>query len=157
MDYLYTIRHFLTVLAMRLQHAVMNAPEGFDSFDPGHGIRSPRKILEHCVGMTVNVRHIYVGKEIEVHDSNPWEDMTWEELISEFHDALHDLDEAIEEHQPPSQQVLFRLFQGPLCDAMTHIGQMIMIRRIMNAPVENVPYWKLDLKVGRVDGDQPME
>ena len=57
MDYLYTIRHFLTVLAMRLQHAIMNAPEEFDSFDPGHGIRSPRKILEHCVGMTVNVRY----------------------------------------------------------------------------------------------------
>lgn len=157
MDYLYTIRHFLAVLAMRLQHAVRNAPPGYETFDPGHGIRPPKQILEHCVRMIANVRLIYLGKEPQAHESNPWEDLTWQELITEFHDALHDLDEAIEEHQPPSEEVLFRLFQGPLCDAMTHIGQLIMIRRMMNAPVENVPYWKLDLKVGRVDADQPMD
>jgi hypothetical protein len=47
-----------------------------------------------------------------------------------------------------------RLFQGPLADALTHVGQLAMMRRLAGAPVKGENYYKAEIRAGRVGADQ---
>jgi hypothetical protein len=47
-----------------------------------------------------------------------------------------------------------RLFQAPLADALTHVGQIAMLRRLSGAPMLGENYFKADITVGRVGAEQ---
>jgi hypothetical protein len=49
-----------------------------------------------------------------------------------------------------------RLFQGPLADALTHVGQLAMLRRLAGSPVRGEDFFVADIATGRVDPDQPV-
>jgi hypothetical protein len=46
------------------------------------------------------------------------------------------------------------MFQGPLADALTHVGQLATLRRIAGAPVRGENYVKSDIVAGRVGVEQ---
>lgn len=46
------------------------------------------------------------------------------------------------------------LFQGPIADALTHVGQIALLRRMAGAPVRAENYFKADVVVGRVGPEQ---
>ena len=46
------------------------------------------------------------------------------------------------------------MFQGPIADALTHIGQIGMMRRMAGAPVRGENYFKADIAAGRVGAEQ---
>ncbi len=47
-----------------------------------------------------------------------------------------------------------RLFQGPVADALTHVGQLAMLRRAAGAPIRGENYYKAEIAAGRVGLDQ---
>ena len=47
------------------------------------------------------------------------------------------------------------LFQGPISDVLTHIGQLAMLRRQDLSPVRSEVYVKADIASGRVGIEQP--
>ena len=47
-----------------------------------------------------------------------------------------------------------KLFQGPIADALTHVGQLAMMRRAAGAPVKGENYFVADITVGRVGQEQ---
>jgi hypothetical protein len=48
-----------------------------------------------------------------------------------------------------------RLVQGPIADALTHTGQLAMLRRIEGTPIKGENYARAQVTVGRVSADQP--
>jgi hypothetical protein len=79
--------------------------------------------------------------------------LEWNEEIARFHQALADFDSylasAAELHAPCE-----RLFQGPIADALTHVGQIAMLRRIAGTPMKGENYSRAKIEAGRVGADQ---
>jgi hypothetical protein len=47
-----------------------------------------------------------------------------------------------------------KLIQGPLADALTHVGQLAMLRGMAGVPVRPESYPRAEIVVGRVGIDQ---
>lgn len=143
------LRHTVAVLAYRGGKAVSNAPAGFDEFSAGDTTRTPGQILAHigdlldwAVGLT---KGEYVFRE-----STP---LPWEQEIARFFEALREFDACLASDVPlgfPAE----RLFQGPIADALTHVGQIAILRRIAGAPMKGENYFKAEIVAGRVGPEQ---
>jgi hypothetical protein len=48
-----------------------------------------------------------------------------------------------------------RLFQGPIADALTHVGQLAMLRRVAGSPAWSENYSVAKITAGCVGADQP--
>ncbi len=48
-----------------------------------------------------------------------------------------------------------RLFQGPIADALTHVGQIAFLRRLAGFPVRGENYARADITIGKVGSEQP--
>jgi hypothetical protein len=46
------------------------------------------------------------------------------------------------------------LFQGPIADALTHVGQLNMLRRTAGSPVRGESYARAEIVRGRVGAEQ---
>jgi hypothetical protein len=88
------------------------------------------------------------GEEVE--DAKP---LAWDQETSRFFTALKKLDDFMASHEPV-QAPLERLFQGPIADALTHVGQIAILRRMAGAPVKGENYFAAEIEVGRVGADQ---
>jgi hypothetical protein len=79
---------------------------------------------------------------------------TFREEVARLHEVIEDLGRLIASGTEPSIRAE-QLLQGPLSDAMTHVGQLAMLRRLAGAPVapENFVYAKVD--ANNLGPDQP--
>ena len=142
------LRHFLATLAYRGGKCLKDAPEGFSEHDTGGG-KTTVKIVAHMGDLLDWSLAMAQG-------DGAWkasEAGTWEQEAARFHLALARLD-AYLVSGAPVQADLTRLLQGPLADAMTHVGQLAMLRRIAGAPLARENYFKADIEAGRVGADQ---
>jgi hypothetical protein len=89
------------------------------------------------------------GKEVW-RDSHP---QPWTLEIARFYTSLSALDLYLAGTttiaSPPE-----RLLQGPIADAITHVGQLAMMRQISGIPVRGENYFKADIRTGQVGPDQ---
>ena len=123
------LQHYLATLAYRTQKALSDAPENFASFRAGHGVRSPGEILQH---MTTLLRYTQ-GCFMETSASRATDH---DNDIAQFHRAIEQLAGTLHSMTPPRGGLsLEQLLQGPLADAMTHAGQLTMLRRMAGSPV----------------------
>lgn len=136
------LRHFLAALAYRTQKALRGAPASFASFDPGHRVRTPIEMVRHMTGVLGYARTFFIGGD---YDRRPPLDFADE--IGRFHEMLQDLSTHLEKGAPlQGDATEERLLQGPFADAMTHAGQLAMLRRLAGSPVppENFVYAEVD-------------
>jgi len=81
------------------------------------------------------------------------ETATWDQQVDRFFAALQALDNYLASSEPmgcaPTQ-----LFQAPIADALTHVGQLAMLRRLAGMPMRGENYFKADIVVGRVGAEQ---
>ena len=143
------LRHILATLAYRGGKTFRGAPAGFSEFRPAEGARTPGQTLAHLGDLLDWALAMLQGRK-EWHDSAP---LPWEEGSARFFAALADLDEQLASAAPlavPAE----RLFQGPLADALTHIGQIALLRRLAGAPIRAENYFSADIAVGRVGAQQ---
>lgn len=59
------------------------------------------------------------------------------------------------EREAPPGMSTEKLFQGPIADSLTHVGQIAMLRRLADAPVRGESYSRADIVVGRLGTEQP--
>ena len=78
---------------------------------------------------------------------------SWDSEIARFFDGLRRLDEALAADAPLGFPVE-KLFQGPDADALTHIGQIAMLRRLAGSPVKGENYFKAEIQAGQVGPEQ---
>ena len=143
------LRHTLATLAYRGGKALRNAPDGFATFQAGQGVRTPGQILAHLGDLFDWALSIASGQQ-KWHDSKPLE---WEQEVARFFAALQKFDAFLASSEPVHAP-LEKLFQGPVADALTHVGQIGILRRLANAPVKGENYYAAEIEAGRVGADQ---
>lgn len=143
------LRHTLATLAYRGAKALRDAPDGFSTFRVRQGSRTPGEILAHVGDLFDWALSIAVGAE-KWHDSPP---RAWNDDVQRFFEAMKKLDARLATGEPLACAPE-RLFQGPIADALTHVGQIAMLRRLAGAPVRGENYFKADIAVGRVSAEQ---
>lgn len=125
------LRHFLAALAYRTQKALRDAPAGFDSFRPAAGVRTPAELVCHMTSVLGYSRTFFVGGQYR---PDPLGSLQAEAM--RFHEMLVDLAHHLEAGTPLLEGMSpERLLQGPLADAMSHAGQLAMVRRLFGSPV----------------------
>ena len=143
------LRHALATLAYRGGKAVRNAPEGFAVFHADEGVRTSGQILAHIGDLMDWALSMANGKR-EWRDSKP---LPWEKEVERFFAALKKFDDFLASSEP-MQATPEKLFQGPIADALTHVGQIAILRRLARDPVKAENYYKAEISVGRVGADQ---
>lgn len=144
-----TFRHALATLAYRAGKVLRDAPPEFHAFRPAEGGRSAGQILAH-MGDLMDWSISIVEKREVWPDSKP---QTWTEDVQRFFDGLARFDAGLASPTTDAAQ-LERLFQGPVADALTHVGQLAMMRRMAGAPIRGENYFKADIAAGRVGIEQ---
>ncbi len=143
------LRHTVATLAYRGGKAVRGAPAGFGDFRLREGTRTPAQILSHVGDVLDWALAIARGEEV-------WKDaapLAWEAEIARFFEGLGRFDAYLASAAPLSGSPE-RLFQGPIADALTHVGQIAMLRRLAGSPVKGENYFRAEIRAGRVGGDQ---
>ena len=143
------LRHTLATVAYRGGKAVRNAPEGFAEFQAGEGVRTPGQILAHIGDLFEWGLSIAQGRRTW-HDSKP---LPWEQEVVRFFATLKKFDEFLASSEPV-QASLEKIYQGPIADALTHVGQINILRRLAGAPVKGESYYEAAIETGRVSTDQ---
>ena len=143
------VRHALATVAYRGGKAVRGAPQTFATFKPGASSRTAVQILAHIGDLFDWALSIAKGAE-QWHDSPP---QPWDRGVERFFAALGRFDAYLASDAPLGSQAE-RLLQGPVADALTHIGQLAMMRRLADAPIRGESYFKAEIVTGRVGPDQ---
>jgi hypothetical protein len=143
------LRHTVATLAYRGGKAIRNAPAGFADFRGCASARSAGQILAHLGDLLDWALSIAQGKQ-SWKSSDP---LPWEKGSARFFAALKSFDDYLASAEPlhaPAE----KLFQGPVADSLTHVGQIAMLRRMAGGPVKGESYFVADIVVGRVGPEQ---
>lgn len=142
--------HFLAALAYRTQKALRGAPEGFGTFCAADGIRTPAELLRHMSGVLGYARTFFIGGE---NRPEPLPSL-YDEMIR-FHGLINELVQHLDADTPLREgMTVEQLLQGPFSDAMTHAGQLAMLRRFTGAPVPPENFIFADIDQHRLGPDQ---
>ena len=143
------LRHTVATLAYRGAKAVRGAPDSFASFKASETTRAPAQILAHIGDLLDWALSIARGNETW----NNSEPLVWNKEIDRFHAALESFDDYLASDSELSASCE-RLFQGPVADALTHVGQIAMLRRIAGEPMKGENYSRAKIAAGHVGADQ---
>jgi hypothetical protein len=143
------LRHNLATLAYRGGKTLRGAPEGFSGFRASASTRTPGQVLAHIGDLLDWALSIAQGKQ-EWHHSQL---QSWEMDSQRFFTALAAFDAYLASGEPLGAPVE-KLFQGPIADALTHVGQIAILRRMADAPVRAENYFRAEIVAGRVGPDQ---
>jgi hypothetical protein len=138
-------RHTLATLAYRAGKAFRGAPAGFSDFRIGDTGRTAGQILAH-LGDLLDWALIMAMEKHVWRETAP---QAWDQDVERFFIALKAFDDFIAsgaELKAP----LDKLFQGPVADALTHVGQIAMLRRLAESPVKGENFFKAEIAIGRI-------
>jgi hypothetical protein len=141
------IRHTLATLAYRAGKVLRDAPAEFAGFQPADSGRSAGQILAHLGDLMDWGASIAEGNQA-------WSGSTeqaWDADVRRFFEALARFDASAAQIDPALAE---RLFQGPVADALTHVGQLAMMRRLAGSPIRAENYFSADITAGRVGIEQ---
>jgi hypothetical protein len=143
------LRHATAVIAYRGSKTLRGAPPEFAHFRAGPTTRTPLEILTH-IGDLLEISAARLRGPAQWKQATP---DSWERQTARFHAALASIDEVLAS-DAPIQTPLDRWYQGPFADALTHVGQLAMLRRMSGAPMKGEAYFFADIRPGRVGSDQ---
>lgn len=143
------LRHTLATLAYRLEKALRGASPEFGEYRCGNGARTPLAILAHIGDLLEWGTRMAEGEY-------RWEAgaaLGWDAERERVFAALSRFDERLRAGPPghPAEQI----FQGPIADALTHVGQLTLLRRLAGAPVRPESYARARIAAGQVGPEQP--
>ena len=144
------LRHTIATLAYRGARILSGAPEGFASFQAGQGARTPVEILAHVSDLFDWALSIARGEE-QWGNSKP---LAWEDEVRRFFAALEAFDGYLTLGSPLHASAE-KLLQAPIADALTHLGQIALLRRLAGAPIRAENYYVAKVSIGSVGSEQP--
>ncbi len=144
------LRHTLATLAYRGRKALIGVGPDFGLSKPHPECRSPLEILTHIGDLLDWALSLCGGRHVW-HDSRP---QSWDDEVDRFFKTLQAFDNSLASDAPLGSPAE-RLFQGPVADALTHIGQIAMCRRLAGAPpVRGENYFLAEIRAGQVGSEQ---
>lgn len=146
--------HFLATIAYRTQKAVRGASAEYATFDPGARVRTPMELVRHMASVIGYARTFFVGGSYR-----PDPLVTFEAEVERLHANLQALADVLRSGTAPVGEFAdltpARLLQGPLADAMTHAGQLALLRRLAGDPVPPENFVHADIDSRKLGADQP--
>lgn len=142
------LQHFLGAIAYRTQKALRGCPDTFGDFRAGANVRTPHELIWHMTGVLGYARTFFRGGVWR-----PDRLATFDEEVLRFHEVLEDLGHLLESETPTLAAEA--LLQGPLADAMTHVGQLAMLRRLAGSPVPPENFIRAKISATNLGPDQP--
>src|SRR5271165_5149176 len=143
------LRHTLATLAYRGAKSIRNAGPSFAEYGAAETSRTPAKILAH-IGDLMDWGLAMAEGRREWKDSLP---LPWDQECERFFAALKKFDDCLASEKPLAMSAE-KLFQGPIADALTHVGQLAMLRRMAGVAMKGENYFVAEITVGRVGADQ---
>jgi hypothetical protein len=139
------LRHLVATVAYRGGIAISGAPENFAVFRVAEKTRTPGELLAHIGDLLEGSLYLLKGELIYLM-SPP---SPWGEEVSRFFSAANGLDSYLASDSPLACSVE-KLIQGPVGDALTHVGQIVMLRRVAGKPVRVESYFTAEIVAGGV-------
>ena len=139
----------VATVAYRGGKALRGAPESFAAFTIGGSPRTTANILAHIGDLFDWALSMARGETIW-RDSDP---LPWDAEVARFFASLKRFDDYLASSEPLRASAE-GLFQGPIADALTHIGQIAMLRRLAGCPIRGENYFKAEIAAGRVGPEQ---
>ena len=143
------LRHTVATVAYRGSKAVRGAPASFAAFSPDGSPRTAAKILAH-------IGDLFDWALSQARGAEAWTESTpldWDREVERFFTSLERFDQYLASDAPLAVEPE-RMFQGPIADALTHIGQLAMLRRLAGAKIKGENYARADIQAGRVGSIQ---
>ena len=143
------LRHTVATLAYRGAKVLRGAPDSFATFRGSQETRSAAEILAHIGDLLDWALSIAQGQQ-RWKDSKP---LAWPDETRRWFAALEALDAYLASGDTmavPGE----KLFQGPIADALTHVGQMALLRRLAGVPIRGENYFVAAIEPGRVGPNQ---
>jgi len=143
------LRHTVATAAYRGGKAIANVPVGFADFKAAETTRTPLQILAH-------IGDLFDWALTMAHGKTVWNDakpLDWDAESGRFFAAIKAFDDFLASGEPIACPIE-KLFQGPVADALTHIGQINLLRRMSEAPVRGENYFTAEIEIGRVGAQQ---
>src|SRR5213594_30205 len=143
------LRHTVATVAYRGGKAVRGAPASFATYSPDGSPRTAAKILAH-------IGDLFDWALSQARGAEAWTDsmpLDWDREVERVFTSLQRFDEYLASDAPlavPPE----RMFQGAIADALTHVGQLAMLRRLAGAKIKGENYARADIQAGRVGSDQ---
>ena len=144
------LRHLVAALTYRAKVAVTGAPEDFSGFKFDEAIRTPAQILAHMGDLLEGSLFLMKGEFVHL-NSMP---VSWKEDLQRFFAAAREFD-AYLASDAALQQPIEKIMQGPIADALTHVGQIVMLRRAAGSPIEPEGYFAAEIVPGKIYADLP--
>lgn len=144
------LRHYLAAIAYRIQKALRDSPADFGSFQAGQKIRTPHELVRHMDSVIGYACTFFIGGIYKAPEFGDFQ-----EAIRHFHKMLAELSRHLESGANPKGTTFERLLQGPLSDAMTHAGQLAMLRRLSGYPVPPENFVYADINADNPGPEQP--
>lgn len=136
------LRHTFATIAYRTARCLSGVPADFGAFAPGAGVRTPAEIVNHLTGLCRFAQGLLTGGPRR--EDRP---LPWPEEVRRLEVALRELDAAVaaaaEWHHDPTAAL-----QGPLADALTHVGQLALLRRLAGTPLPGENYSRAPIRIG---------
>ncbi len=143
------LRHTVATVAYRAGKTLRGAPPSFAGFRAGDATRTPAAILAHIGDLFDWALSIARGQQAWS-NSAP---LAWDEEVDRFFGTLARFDEYLASEAPLACEPE-ALFQGPVADALNHVGQLAMLRRLAGAPIKGENYYRAEIVCGRVGANQ---
>jgi hypothetical protein len=143
------LRHTLATLAYRAEKPLRDAPPRFESVRAGETTRTAGEILAHLGDLLEWALWHAKGQ----HVWKPAPPQPWAREVERFYAAIKALDNYLASDLPLNGAPE-KIFQGPIADALTHVGQLATLRRLAGSPVRGENYFRAEITPGRVGADQ---
>jgi len=143
------LRHTVATLAYRGAKAMRGAPAEFAEYRSAPDSRTPAEIVAHMGDLFDWALALCDGRH-EWHNSPP---LAWDQGVARFFAALEAFDRRLSSGAPlgfPAEKI----FQGPIADALTHVGQIAMLRRLAGCKMRGENYFVAKIAPGRVGVEQ---
>lgn len=145
------LRHTIATLAYRLEKVIREIPPGFESFDAGAGVRTPSVLLGHIGDLAEWGERLADGEYKWI----PVGGLSWDAQRDRIFASLTRMDARLAAGHPG--KAAEQIFQGPIADALTHVGQLAMLRRMAGSSVRAESYARAKIEIGRVGMEQSAE
>ncbi|MCA9727251.1 MAG: hypothetical protein KC729_06175, partial [Candidatus Eisenbacteria bacterium] len=146
-------RHTLATLAYRAEKVLRDAPDDFANLRISPASRTPLEIVSHLGDLMAWATSQTEGES----RWQPQPAQSWDEAVDRFFSELAKLDDAVAAGDFARMRPLEVIFQGPVADALTHVGQVGMLRGVAGLPVRAESYARARIQAGRIGREQSDE
>lgn len=145
------LRHFLAAIAYRTAKALRDAPADFGDFRAAPNVRTPHELIRHMDSVLGYSRTFFIGGTYR-----PPVLPTFADAIGHFHETVAGVAKHLEMGSALRDITAEQLLQGPFSDAMTHAGQLALLRRLAGKPVPSENFVFAHVTAENLGPDQPL-